>query len=896
MPDDDSDAGFFRSLSGLATDWVNAKRRSLATEPQTNVDSMGGRSSYTFSGQELDFDDLRDIKSVREDGGQVAQLMNSKALLNFGEGAEFTVENDEETETVVDGEPMTLSEYLNDAMFPHLDLLVLDLGSDALWFPYAAGETLETRKGDFKEALPAEPWTLLPETDARGEIIRWHQRVQNANGGYTETTLPPDDLWHIVLNKSSARDKTGISEVLRSKDEIQAFKENEAAINQAIELHGFPQRHVKVGKEDGAPVRDDDLRRVRSIFDPRTTDANTAYFTGQDVDVETLEAHQFDYTAIHEMDMRNLTTALGLPLEAGNVGSDGLGSGKPAELRFAMLKLSIKANQRQFGVQFVEKVVRPALEQYTPFDADATIELRIDDPLEDIGETADLINSIGEYMTNAEARRRLDLPEPEDDEVAESYRTPAEIEKDEAGVQDDPMGGLFSERAEQAVDEELSGRGLTASTARTLQEDFEAELFELVATEEQEDFETGARLGVGVNFPNSGVYVDWNIAAWPEEERLDGPHVSEYATVEDARTVAQGEVRELSAHSLQEDVEDIATDDYPEAAVENARMALEAREETGDPNDCGTRVGWERANQLDNGESLSEDTISRMAQFERHEDNYDPEAPREDCGWMMWKAWGGREGIEWAQDKMDAFEEARQASEGDTDFRCLADGITDAQLDAAPAWDRPLLEMYQSVSDPDAPTDRALVSYAESATPEFVLERIREAIRSGAMFSSFEEIPSDRLMDLRQEFADSLTEPEGFTLDSITESLMDFEADLSRDDAERIARTESSAVLNKAREEGYEAKGDADEGLFYWTGADPGDDRQTEACEWLIRETNPFHGGEPVPMKELRQLVDEAPTHDDEMDNDLARPDSWIVHPNERSSFVKAPDNWRSLS
>jgi hypothetical protein len=264
---------------------------------------------------------------------------------------------------------------------------------------------------------------------------------------------------------------------------------------------------------------------------------------------------------------------------------------------------------------------------------------------------------------------------------------------------------------------------------------------------------------------------------------------------------------------------------------------------------------------------------------------------------MMWKAWGGREGIEWAQDKMDEFEEARQASAagGDTDFRCLAEGITDAELDAAPEWDRPLLEMHQQVSDPTTPTDKALVSYAESATPEFVLERIREAIRDGVIFSEFDGIASSRLMDLRQEMADSLTVDTGFTLDSITDNLMDFEADLSRDDAERIARTESSAVLNKAREVGYEQKGDTDEGLFYWTGASLGDDRQTEACAWLIAETNPFEGGTPVPIDELRQLVDEAPTHDDEMDNDLARPDSWVVHPNERSTFAKAPPGWESL-
>jgi len=171
------------------------------------------------------------------------------------------------------------------------------------------------------------------------------------------------------------------------------------------------------------------------------------------VDVETLEAHQFDYSAIHEMDMRNLTTALGLPLEAGNVGSDGLGSGKPAELRFALLKLNIKANQRSFATQFIEQVVRPAIRDYSPFSHTADVGLRIDDPLEDIGEVADLINSVGDYMTAEEVRDRLDMPAPDDEEIAESYQSPAQSEapEDEGG----PLGGgggLFREaRSLQSV-------------------------------------------------------------------------------------------------------------------------------------------------------------------------------------------------------------------------------------------------------------------------------------------------------------------------------------------------------------------------------------------------------------------------------------------------------------
>lgn len=90
--------------------------------------------------------------------------------------------------------------------------------------------------------------------------------------------------------------------------------------------------------------------------------------------------------------------------------------------------------------------------------------------------------------------------------------------------------------------------------------------------------------------------------------------------------------------------------DYPEAAKENAKIALRWVEENG-WGDCGEATGKARANQLANGEAISEDTISRMASFERHRQNSQKELG-DGCGRLMWLAWGGDEGIEWASRKL----------------------------------------------------------------------------------------------------------------------------------------------------------------------------------------------------------------------------------------------------
>jgi hypothetical protein len=96
-------------------------------------------------------------------------------------------------------------------------------------------------------------------------------------------------------------------------------------------------------------------------------------------------------------------------------------------------------------------------------------------------------------------------------------------------------------------------------------------------------------------------------------------------------------------------------DDYPEAARNNACRAVKYAEENG-WGDCGTQVGKVRANQLCSGEKLSRDTIARMSAFRRQQENKDTPYG-EGCGGLMWDAWGGDAGIDWAERKLKEIDE-----------------------------------------------------------------------------------------------------------------------------------------------------------------------------------------------------------------------------------------------
>ena len=99
---------------------------------------------------------------------------------------------------------------------------------------------------------------------------------------------------------------------------------------------------------------------------------------------------------------------------------------------------------------------------------------------------------------------------------------------------------------------------------------------------------------------------------------------------------------------------------YPEGAKNNAKKALKHREDNG--TDCGTPVGWQRANQLAGGEAISDDVLVRTFSFLSRAKVYDQgkffdEDGKEICGSIMYAAWGGDPMLNWAKRTIEKMKE-----------------------------------------------------------------------------------------------------------------------------------------------------------------------------------------------------------------------------------------------
>jgi uncharacterized protein len=116
--------------------------------------------------------------------------------------------------------------------------------------------------------------------------------------------------------------------------------------------------------------------------------------------------------------------------------------------------------------------------------------------------------------------------------------------------------------------------------------------------------------------------------------------------------------------------------DYPKAATDNAARALKHRDDNG--TDCGTAVGWTRANQLANRETISDETLVRTYSFLSRAKTYDQgnftdSDGNEICGSIMFAAWGGDEMLRWAKRTIEQMKQDKNESKNERHIKSVVE-------------------------------------------------------------------------------------------------------------------------------------------------------------------------------------------------------------------------------
>lgn len=126
-----------------------------------------------------------------------------------------------------------------------------------------------------------------------------------------------------------------------------------------------------------------------------------------------------------------------------------------------------------------------------------------------------------------------------------------------------------------------------------------------------------------------------------KEVGCDGYHEHEF----------EGKVWYMPCESHDESKEELESfADYPNAVKNNAKRGIELNEKNN--NKCATQTGKVRAQQLANGEAISEETISRMYSYLSRAKTYYDDAETNDCGNISYLLWGGLAALRWSESKL----------------------------------------------------------------------------------------------------------------------------------------------------------------------------------------------------------------------------------------------------
>lgn len=232
------------------------------------------------------------------------------------------------------------------------------------------------------------------------------------------------------------------------------------------------------------------------------------------------------------------------------------------------------------------------------------------------------------------------------------------------------------------------------------------------------------------------------------------------------------------------------------------------------------------------------------------------------------------------EDKADSVQTAIRLTESAE----LSKAPTVIDLDEKSRWeelDDILLEAYQDqVWDENF---SKLMWEDSDEVPEFVRTWVDDVVEMlDPMWThGYEDISEAAALTVHKEITDSLTQPQGWSVNSIMRRLVNEFEWLDEDQARTITRNEVAAVLNRSREVAYRAR--PDEVQVRWKG--PDDESTTVICS-EVKEEIESQGGS-VEMSRLREILEETASRHKDKGGTPERVTQYVPHYQCRHTMIE---------
>ena len=262
---------------------------SRKVHPQTVV--SGGRQGISrFSKQPRD---LGQYENIYRQGGLVSTAIDAYPLFGLNPG--YTLS----------GAPIHVKKI--EAWFKEINFeqIVWQAYVDSLVYGDSIQENVFSRGGDILYVVPRNPLYFTIDYDKYGIIKSYTQTVDNK-----DTILKPEQVTHLQLLSISG-ETYGQSLIARAFNDIDRDTVTAESTAEAIERHGHPKWHIKVGSE-GNIYSDEEKRAVASEFEELKADHEI--ISNYNVEILALDtngvANVMEY---NEWSLSRLLASMGVP-------------------------------------------------------------------------------------------------------------------------------------------------------------------------------------------------------------------------------------------------------------------------------------------------------------------------------------------------------------------------------------------------------------------------------------------------------------------------------------------------------------------------------------------------------------------------------------------------------
>jgi hypothetical protein len=239
--------------------------------------------------------DLQKYENIYRAGGLVSQAIDAYPL--FGLGAGYTLEGEP-------GAVKTITEWFHKI---DIDTLLWQAWVDALVYGDGIQENVYARGGDLIYLVPRNPKNFTIDVDEWGMIQGYTQRAQKK-----EIILKPEKITNLTLLPVSG-ESYGVSLLGRAFDDVMRDTKTAESTATAIERHGYPRYHIKVGSETNT-YSDEAKKDVASEF--TELKADNEFVSDPDIDIIPIDTQGVNRVdSYNEWSMSRLLSAMGVPSE-----------------------------------------------------------------------------------------------------------------------------------------------------------------------------------------------------------------------------------------------------------------------------------------------------------------------------------------------------------------------------------------------------------------------------------------------------------------------------------------------------------------------------------------------------------------------------------------------------